>query len=129
MRSCDPKLCPSQLRTWRSPLIGGGGRLSRSTSHRDKRYTKGSAETRTAGLRGWSITLGHDGSLTLCRSFRPVHVWISPSGPPLCHNTTFRPGGFPVLLASWYARATGRSINRRGDPERSRTSTDQCHAG
>ena len=101
-------LCPSQLRTWRSPLVGGGGRLSRSTSHRDKRYTKGSAETRTAGLRGWSITLGNHGSLTLCRSFRPVHVWISPSGPPLCHNTTFRPGGFPVLLPSWYARAAGR---------------------
>ena len=77
MMSCDPRLRLSQLRTGCSPMAGGDGKICRTPSHRDKRYTNGSRNTGTLALRRQSITLGHRGEDRLNGLSRPVHVWVS----------------------------------------------------
>ena len=114
-----PLLRLSQLRSWCSPRSGGAACLSRAPSHRDKRYTNGSPKTGTSLGREGSLTLGHRDLHGSSQSSRPVHVWISPSGPPLCHNSAQPASGLlPCCRHAMPGGPTGQSSSPGGFADR-----------
>ena len=75
--------------------------MSDTPSHRDKRYTNGSLNRGTQGLRGRSVTLGRRVGNGLTGFFRPVHVWVSQEYS--CRSATTPPINerLTALLGSW----------------------------